>query len=114
MLYLPEEMLAAAEADFQPHILRGRPEQRREWLRRGPVEIQFQARQCCSQQVLLAGGKSATDVTTIDEPALYYRLARIGPAVGCNQLSASLIGSTRSSFSQEKPPSASGLRPKWP
>ena len=103
---LPGEMLAGAETDFEParggHRSRG---------------IESEPRKQRLHQALLARAKAPADAPAVKIPWSWTlrRAARVfvvrrSPA----QWRAAFRLSTRSRRSQEKPPSGSGLRPKWP
>jgi hypothetical protein len=112
---LPGEMLAAAEADLEPDIGGRSWEQGREIepLAR-PGRRDAQLRQEMGEQPLLAGSKTPAAPPSIELQPLGLFLS--GHRHGRLDLAqtARSKGSTRSSFSQEKPPSGSGARPKWP
>jgi hypothetical protein len=101
------QVLAAAEADLEPEVVDGRAEERarieRAALRQGDPDR--------GQQMLeergLPGAKRPAAAPAVD-PAL----RRLGQ--GSLRQKARLRFGARSVFSQEKPPSASGGRPKWP
>jgi hypothetical protein len=104
---LGREMLAAAEADLQPQ--------------RGGRRIEAAAgieggaclgkRQGERRQPLLEQAAAPRPQPAAVAPAIEVRPLAAG---GLAQWSADFSPSTRSSRSQEKPPSASAGRPKWP
>ena len=96
---LGREMLAAAETDFEPHRLWGMIEQG------DRVEFRPQRDPQVRQQLLDQGLAARAQLLAVTPPIQYSSLY---------QLSAAVSVSTRSRRSQEKPPSSSGARPKWP
>src|SRR6185437_3146784 len=99
------EMLPGAKADFQPDFLDARKivawigarlKREGELGKEGPAQFH------------LASGLFGTFA-----PAIQFPPPGGGRLFGLSQ-TAPLIASARSVFSQEKPPSASGSRPKWP
>ncbi len=100
------KMLARPEADLEPQRTRAVTvgiEQRRRRQRPGGNGDAWQQR---------------LDERRLPNPQLMPLLPPVqaakGGRVGRNQATAAFSASTRSSFSQLKPPSASGVRPKWP
>jgi len=90
------QMLATAETDLQPARL-GRPGQRI-----GQIDAQPGQQRFGQRQMMTAQGFAPAPPVKLEA----WRLAR--------HFTAALSAFTRSVFSQEKPPSFSGLRPKWP
>jgi hypothetical protein len=103
-LGLPGDMLAGAEADLEPK--RGR--------RQRLAGIEQQARQQFVDEPALAGTQAPADTPAIEVAPPGGQVAGGRGSAGVAQWKAAVRSSTRSSRSQEKPPSASGLRPKWP
>ena len=100
---LPGEMLARAEADLEPE--RGC---------KGSRGIEAQPRQQLLHQPLLPGPETPAGPPAIEVALAGFRPRfRVGPRDAA-QLMAAFSSLARSTFSQEKPPSASGVRPKWP
>jgi hypothetical protein len=100
------EMLAPAEADLEPDLVNRRMKECAGFERAGIGQRDSEPRQQSFQQVLLARAQLAAAPATIEKPLL--RALLLGAQ------NARRSSSTRSSRSQEKPPSASGGRPKWP
>ncbi len=109
------EMLAAAEADFEPQPRGHRAE------RRGKIErrADFAGRETVFEQGGLPGTQLAPAPPAVgmerapgEFPRRPIRFVRFGSAQRAPK--ADFRSATRSVFSQEKPPSFSGLRPKWP
>ena len=109
---LPDQMLAGAEADLQPDL------SRRAWKKQPRIELltvgrqrQTQIGQSLGQQIALRRAQRAAKLSAVGPwPARRRRPQRLGhPAA--NSLRKP---STRLVTSQEKPPSGSGARPKWP
>lgn len=100
---LGRQVLAAAEADFEPELARRRFEDR------GGVEQAFgrqadgQCLQSAPDQFRFASPQSTAAPAAIDSSGRRRGQAR-----------ADFRLATRSVRSQENPPSASGWRPKWP
>jgi len=104
------EMLAGAEADLEPELVG--------WNRKEPLrmeaaalrELDAQLRQQAREQVALAGTQSPPAASAVEDPApgIGARLRRVP------QAKAERSCGIRSRRSQEKPPSDSGCRPKWP
>jgi hypothetical protein len=99
------EVLARAEADLEPH-LRGRV---------GEEGARVEAGRRCVLEIDQKLGQQPLD------QGLTRRPRRLAAAPAVEGLapppvaqSAPRIASARSVFSQEKPPSGSGARPKWP
>ena len=101
------EMLAAAETDFEPNRgSRGTEEGVRIEVTRCR-EVHRQPRQQFVDEGLLSGTQSPPAAAAEDLMAPF----RLGTRYAQKARRSS---STRSSLSQEKPPSGSGWRPKWP
>jgi hypothetical protein len=101
------EMLAAAEADLEPDRGRRRGEAAARVERRAAFrQRQGELRQPVLEQAAAAGPQPSAAAAAIEARP-------VGP-VRSAQWSADFSPSTRSSRSQEKPPSASAGRPKWP
>ena len=98
------EMLAAAEADLEPERS-ARVREGRERIAR----IDAQPRQKRAEQLVLRRPQPLALAAAVERAR---GVARPGRPV--RQDSAERSVSTRSVRSHEKPPSASGLRPKWP
>jgi hypothetical protein len=113
---LGDEMLAAAEADLEPDFPRREREQRgaiadRRWIDLEPRQAFFDQRSMIGPQRLAA----AAPVERAPRRILVDARARlIGVRLRTDQETRPRNELARSVFSQEKPPSASGLRPKWP
>ena len=104
------EMLARAEADLEPQrtlIILGVAEQRRRVDRSGRGDADRR------QQRLDEIGLTGAELVPLTAPIETAEGGGAGCVIG-GQATAALSLSTRSSFSQLKPPSASGVRPKWP
>ena len=99
------EMLAAAEADLEPERS-ARVREGRERIAR----IDAQPRQKRADQLVLRRPQPLALAAAVE------RARGVAPGRGrpVRQDSAERSVSTRSVRSHEKPPSASGLRPKWP
>ena len=108
-LRLGDQMLAAAEADLEPKLARLERKQRRSGFERRRIDLKRrqalgdQARMMRAQRLALAAPVKG---------AARLRFADAVPATALTRAQRSW--SARSVFSQEKPPSASGSRPKWP
>lgn len=105
------QMLAAAEADFEPErpLRRGEQAVRVEPPARGR-QRQAQARQQVRQPAPLGRPERPAQPASVqDAPGRGAAGFRV-----LAQAKADRMSLTRSSRSQENPPSASGLRPKWP
>jgi hypothetical protein len=108
-LRLPGEMFAGAKANFEPQPVRGfretgvRRKRRRLESTLTIGDQNFDFRQQRIDQRLAIGPKRPPKPPTVQRT--------LGRTV---QLNANFSWSAISVFSQEKPPSASGLRPKWP
>src|SRR5262249_3633925 len=100
MLGLPQEMLAGAEADLEPDIV----DRHGEGLARRveACKIERQPRQQQAAQAGLVRRELRPLATAVELLAVTFRMTQ----------NARLIASARSVFSHEKPPSASGSRPK--
>jgi hypothetical protein len=109
---LGREMLAAAEADLQPDRGRRRREAALRIERRAAFgQPQGELRQAVLEQAAASRPQPAAVAAAIEvRPRLRVRV----PLLRVAQWSADFSPSTRSSRSQEKPPSASAGRPKWP
>src|SRR5262245_57661292 len=120
---LPQQMLARAEADLEPD-LRDRLRKERGKSGRGPMrEVEAEAQQEFADQPLLPRAQRLRFPPAVGperrrEIALClladHALSCPAPSRASVQVSSARIGSARSSRSQEKPPSLSGCRPKWP
>ena len=99
------EMLAAAEADLEPERS-ARVRERRERIAR----IDAQPRQKRAEQLVLRRPQPLALAAAVERA----RGVALGRGRPVRQDSAERSVSTRSVRSHEKPPSASGLRPKWP
>ena len=114
-LRLLNEMLACAEPDLQPHFARRRGERtpRRQRLRRNRKQ-----RQRFGEQTLLARAKRLAAAASIEPASRRRPVASADSQSSASQWAAGQARarsvSARSVFSHEKPPSASGARPKWP
>ncbi len=104
-LRLGGEMLAAAIADLQPDLVTRGVEERGGVKPARFRQGEGQPRQEIVPKRLLAGPQRSSAAPAIERPMILWRVG---------QAKAERSAGTRSSFSQEKPPSASGLRPKWP
>ena len=149
-LRLRDQMLGAAKADFEPHVVDGVRKQRAQIGRRRFAEIERRRRQQRIEQRRLprlervsfaAAEERARDALVIrstikrewqpnraraelrrsnNTASLVYPLAVQGrpyvepEAARKAYFTALRIASARSVLSQEKPPSLSGARPKWP
>lgn len=104
LLRLPQKMLARAEAHFQPDVV---DRHRKVGLRIGVLAKPQRQRgkQLLAQSLLPRGGLGALAAPV---EKFLATLRRRRHATARFRLSA------RSVFSQEKPPSESGARPKWP
>ena len=91
---LMRQMLAAAEPNFQPHFAD------RQWI----VQINPQLRQQFFHQLQMMTAQGLTPAPPVKLIAFLVFA----------HFTAALRAFTRSVFSQEKPPSFSGVRPKWP
>jgi hypothetical protein len=112
---LCDEMLAAAEADLDPDLARRKREQRAAFDRGFCPD--FKLRQPALDERRMVTSKRLAMRASIERtpPALRQAGALCTfLSVWRNQEAKRLKSSARSIFSQEKPPSASGLRPKWP
>ena len=91
---LMRQMLTTAKADFQPNLTG----------RQGVFQIDLQLRQQLFHelQMMTAQGFSAAPPVILKAFLAFAHFT------------AALRAFTRSIFSQEKPPSFSGFRPKWP
>jgi hypothetical protein len=112
---LGDQMLAAAKADFEPDFAWGERKQRRAIEPRRRAD--FQPRQQVPDQRRLAAAQGLAMGPAIERAPLAG--IRTGSGRGfvfsCgDQETRRLKSPARSVRSQEKPPSASGLRPKWP
>ena len=104
-------MLAGAEADLEPEIALRR---REEGLRIEAAALrqrEAQGGQQIAQQIALAGPQLPAAAPAIDDAPALRGLCR---RFLVDQAKADFSCGTRSSRSQEKPPSGSGARPKWP
>ena len=104
---LPGKVLAAAEADLQPDIL-DVAEQALRLLERAHARLDAQSGEQVLDQPRLAGAQRRTLAPAIELAPV------LGVVIGRDQVRARLSSPERSTRSQEKPPSASGGRPKWP
>jgi hypothetical protein len=116
-LGLGDQVLAAAEADFEPDLGRRRGEQRARVERPGRRQRDGEARQRLVDQKLAAGTQPAAAAAAIEEEAPARGFSRRfsgAHRAGGGAQKTDFSRSTRSVRSHEKPPSFSGLRPKWP
>ena len=105
-------MLAAAEADLEPDLVHLAPEQAGgigEVLR----GVEPQARQQRPEQVGLPGAQLLALAPAEEGAGAACAIVVQAGSAGFSA-DAERSSSTRSVFSQVKPPSASGARPKWP
>jgi hypothetical protein len=107
LLGLQREMFAPAKPDLQPSRSPEAVEQHSGIERAGCRKIHDKLRQRTRDQGPLSGTKGSTAATAVDKPT--PRRLRIRAFQKARRRS-----STKSNLSQEKPPSASGFRPKWP
>src|SRR5436305_2997871 len=115
-------MLAAAETDFEPHLGWRQREQGRERLGGLLAQNEREAWQQGFEQGGLMRAQAVAFAPPEKAPLMRIRdlvqLRCDGQAAwelgAWFQETAPRIAPTRSIFSQEKPPSFSGLRPKWP
>ena len=141
-LRLRDQMLGAAEADFEPHVI-GAAEQRAQIGRRrlGRDRARASAAACRTARPAAARSgwplrrpkKARCDAWRIRLHAPTHHETRNRAAIASQDgldarpfsvgsratecrayFTALLIAAARSVFSQEKPPSLSGARPKWP
>ncbi len=91
---LVRQMLAAAKTDFQPHLACGQ----------GIFQVNPQLRQQVFHQLQMMTAQGFTAAPPVILKAF----------LAFAHFTAALRAFTRSIFSQEKPPSFSGFRPKWP
>ena len=117
---LRDQMLAAAEADLEPDFARRKCEQ---GLARGERrDIHFEPRQQLRDEARVMGAQRLAPAAAINSAApVRAGLGGVGFAArrerrqdGSRDYARPRNCSARSVFSQEKPPSASGVRPKWP
>ena len=104
---LRREVLAGTEADLEPQRRRRGAEQA---LRIEPLAFRRQRHRQRRQQLVEQRSAARPQLAAV-APAVEGRRRRVGRP---GQWKADLRLSTRSSRSQEKPPSASAGRPKWP
>src|SRR5579883_1792486 len=111
---LGDQMLAAAKADFEPDLAGLERKKRRAIKPRR--DAHFDLRQQFTQQRCVMAAQGLAMRPSINDAPLAGLAGgrRIIVVVQRDQAARRLKFSTRSVFSQEKPPSASGLRPKWP
>ena len=103
---------AAAEADLQPHLANGRGKERGK--ERGRSGRAGRARGAARPRPAATAGARSSGARACARTSA-ARPARLACEISAaSQAAAFLIASARSVFSQEKPPSASGVRPKWP
>jgi hypothetical protein len=106
---LRRQMLAAAESKLEPDGFDWRVEQSAGLESSVFREVEAQTGKQRRQELALPGPQLAAAAAAIDDPLAGF--ARFG---GDRPQNAALSSLTRSSRSQEKPPSASGVRPKCP
>src|SRR3546814_6156972 len=106
---LGRKMLAAAESHFEPEIAGRTAEQPRGIEPPAPRQNNTRLRQQFGEGAPAPRPEGPAATPSVERPARTLRRCSAG-----NQVSAALSGSTRSVRSQEKPPSGSGARPKWP
>ena len=131
---LRDQMLGAAEADLEPDVVDRRPETAPRDRRRRRAEIEREARQQRLEQRRLPRAQRMS-LAPAEEGALGFGVVVVGSSrfvkhndeqmagqarpfapievIGFDQ-NAFLSCAARSVRSQEKPPSFSGARPKWP
>jgi hypothetical protein len=105
-LRLGNQVLTAAEADLQPDRINRAGKQRLKIGRRRRRDIDAQARQQRGEQFRLAGAQPFALAPAVERAGTGFALLA--------QLTARFRLAARSVCSQEKPPSRSGARPKWP
>lgn len=104
------KVLAGAEADLEPKLGRRNGEEALRIETALLREIDPQLGQQRREEIALAGPQAPAAAPAVEDapPCVGTRLRRIRQAKAERRLG------TRSTRSQEKPPSASGWRPKWP
>ena len=108
---LPGKMLAGAKADFEPAGGHGAGK------KRGRIEFRAAGGQWHRQdrqQPVQQRPTTSTKLAAMPPAERPYRRIRWAVFVLFGQPWAEIRASTRSVFSQENPPSASGVLPKWP
>jgi hypothetical protein len=106
---LRSQMLAGTESKLEPDRFDWRVEQSAGLEPSDFRQVEAQIGKQRRQDLALSGPQLAAAAAAIEDPLA--GCVRIG---GLRPQNAALSSFTRSSRSQEKPPSASGVRPKWP
>ena len=101
---LRQQMLAAAEADLEPDFFWRKWKQRRDVAKRGRVDLK--PRQALGDQAGVISAQRLAAAAPIERAPRRF--------VDARQETRPRNWLERSVFSQVKPPSASGWRPKWP
>ena len=109
-LGLRGEMLAAAEADLEPDLLRRRRKEAARIDRRARFEGESDPRQDLVQKPPGFGTQPGALAPAVEEPPI----GRVGGCRPRAQLKARRSSAARSVRSHEKPPSSSAARPKCP
>ncbi len=107
-------MLGAAKTDLEPYLAR-RERKQRAAIANGPL-LDFEFRQTLLDQTRMIGAQLLAAAASVKRAPRRVggRFLPGGLRRNTNQETRPRNWLTRSVFSHEKPPSASGGRPKWP